>query len=118
MFFFGETTSIADLFFDRAVTATTGPIVTGTDPEDMSEKEIAGYIVYCRMAYKHAVKEKAPEEVLDELLARHDRVFALYAQKSETFRKFLLTGRHEWLGGYTTANKKKYLELAGLSSAN
>lgn len=118
MFFFGDSSAIADTYLEKAILGSTGVAVDGTPVEEMPEKIISGYIVYFRLAYKRAKKDEAPQEVLDELMRRHDEVFAVYAAKSQTFRDLLLTGRHEWLGGYTTENKKKYLKLAGLPSAN
>jgi hypothetical protein len=114
MFNFGSAADQASIYFDRAI-GVTGPLLPECPLDEMSIQDLRNAIAYCRIAYVKAEQEGMPKNVLDILLADYDMVFARLAKYDPDLKAAVMSGRHVYLGGYTTENVAKYRAMAGLA---
>lgn len=114
-FHFGSTEDQANLYWDGALSVQ-GPDMPSLPLDELSLQDVRNALAYARIACEAAKESDAPIGVYEELVARHDAVFAHLCGIDDDFRDRVLgrkPGRKPfWLGGYDPENIQKYLDLA------
>ena len=115
MFHFGSIEDQANLYWDGAL-GVQGPALPALPLDELSLEDTRNALAYARIACNAAEESGAPKEVYEELVARHDAVFAHLCSIDDDLKDRVL-GRKAgmkpfWLGGYDPANIQKYLDLA------
>lgn len=114
MFFFGDPSDTAQLYWEQALSIT-GPLLPAVHYEEMdNEQDLKNCLTYLRIAAESAMREDAPDEVVDLLISSYDEVFAHMAKTVDSFYNAIKQNRHQYLGGYDTENVEKYRKLAGI----
>ena len=115
MFHFGSAEDQARLYIGDALNVQGPP----DDGESQDLESLRNRLAYRRIAYDAAVRQEAPDQVVEKILEAHDLVFAELAYYDKEFRdRVLKTNKIIWCGGYDLENIEKYKSIASAASAN
>ena len=93
MFFFGDVEAQADTYIQSAL-ADSKRKVRDCHYEEMTQKEARVALVHLRMALKDAMRDGAPEEVEEELLARYEELLIYMLGFDRDIQRALETGAY------------------------
>ena len=114
MFFFGDPSQTAQLYWENAGYVT-GPPLPRKPLDEMTEQELRNVLTYARIAYRNAQNDGAPEEVMSLLLQDHDAAFSALAEASERFRTRVRSNQCMPLTGHSAESVAKYKKLAAVA---
>lgn len=110
MFHFGSAEDAAKLYWGEEVLG--GPGLPEGHWEEMEEEDLRNLFVYLYAALQKALKDDAPEDVIQVLTETYDEAFVALAQASDRFRQAVRDNRHIYVTGYTEESIQKYKTLA------
>ena len=110
MFHFGSPEDAAKLYWGEGISG--GPGLPEGHWEEMDVEDLRDVFVYLYASLQRALKDSAPEDVIQIMTETYDEVFVALAQSSDAFRQAVKNNRHIYVTGYTKESIEKYKALA------